>query len=518
MRVTRKMMNDNSVYNINANKEYMDKVNTQMATQKKFVDPSDDPITAVRALRFRSNLSEVTQYLGRNVSDAVSWTESTQTSIDSAKEIMRSLKAEYTSAANGTNESKDQRIYYENMKNLVDEYFSLGNASSEDRHLFTGYRTQDSLTFTAADFEARQTEVKDGKFSYVNITETMSKDDIESHTFTSRTGSGAYGSIGVTDAEIASPDTSDVNETQIQNVQVYRIRLSYKELDAGISHSLQGIDFVPVDQDYQIPLHTDSNGNLVPEAGKIYYNKNDGSLIFGEQTRDQLLSLMKANNGTVEFGYNKSTWHVGDVKPEYYFDCVDIGLNTSTPPDTSKYITYNDHQQAMNYHMGDSQDIKVNANACDVFTLDARRDLDEIYDLLNRLDSAQSKVDRLKNMQDSGTGDPQKVSDLLAAATKELEYAQKRVNEAFSRGMTRAEAYFDFVNLAGTTMGTTVKRLELIKTRLTEDKTTVQTQTSNNENIDLSVLTVDLSEATLSYSAALQVTGKISQQTLVNYI
>ena len=67
-------------------------------------------------------------------------------------------------------------------------------------------------------------------------------------------------------------------------------------------------------------------------------------------------------------------------------------------------------------------------------------------------------------------------------------------------------------------MGTAVKRLELIKTRLTEDKTTVQTQTSNNENIDLSTLTVDLSEATLSYNAALQVTGKISQQTLVSYI
>ena len=75
MRVTRKMMNSNSVYNINANKEHMDKLNTQMATQKKFTDPSDDPITAIRAIRYRTDLSEVSQYLDRNVSDAVSWTE-----------------------------------------------------------------------------------------------------------------------------------------------------------------------------------------------------------------------------------------------------------------------------------------------------------------------------------------------------------------------------------------------------------------------------------------------------------
>ena len=148
MRVTRKMMNSNSVYNINANKEHMDKLNTQMATQKKFTDPSDDPITAIRAIRYRTDLSEVSQYLDRNVSDAVSWTENTQTAIDSARELMRSLKAEYTSASNGTNESKDQRIYYDNMENLVKEFYSIGNTSTEDRYIFTGYRTTDSLTFT----------------------------------------------------------------------------------------------------------------------------------------------------------------------------------------------------------------------------------------------------------------------------------------------------------------------------------------------------------------------------------
>ena len=503
MRVTRKMMNDNSVYNINANKEYMDKVNTKMATQKKFVDPSDDPITAVRALRFRSNLTEVTQYLDRNVSDAVSWTGNTQTSIDSAKEIMRSLKAEYTSAANGTNESKDQRIYYENMKNLVDEYFSIGNASTEDRHLFTGYRTQDSLTFTAQDFEERQAEAADGKFKYIGIEETFTKDDIEDYSFTVRTGAGAHTSIGVTDGEISSLSDA-INETMIQNNQVYRLRLSYKELDSGISHSLSGLDFVSVKNDYQIPLP--------PEDNKIYFNKDKGTLIFGEQTKNELINKM--GDTGIDIEYNKSSWNVGDVKPEYYFNCEDVGVTPS--------IEYTDHQQSMYYHMGDSQNIKVNANACDVFTLDARRDLDEIHDYLNLLDGIQSKVDRLMEMQSDtekyNEGQQKTISDLLAAATKELEYAQNRVNEAFSSGMTRAGKYFDFVNAAATEMGTSVKRLELIKNRLTQDKTTVQTQTSNNENIDLSVLTVDLSEASLSYSAALQVTGKISQQTLVSYI
>ncbi len=507
MRVTRKMMNNNSLYNINANKEYMDKTNTQMATQKKYVNPSDDPITAIRAIRFRSNLSEVSQFLDRNVSDAVSWTENTQTAIDSAREIMRSLKAEYTAAANGTNESKDQRIYYENMENLVKEYYSIGNTSTEDRYIFTGYRTTDTLTFTDKDFEERSAAVTDGKFQYVGITESFKIEDIESYSFTKNTETNS--SYGVTDDDISSLSAS-MDETKIENVQVYRFRLSYKELDAGIGHSLDGIDFSPVADDYEIPTP--------PEDNKIYFNRNKGTLIFGDQTRTKLVNLLNTSAGAdgIAISYNKSSWKVGDVKPEYYFDCRDVGLGAGNE------ITYNDHQQAMNYHMGDSQTIKVNANACDVFTLDAQRDLDELHDALNLLDNARSKTKRIKEMKEDkdrySDSDQEKLDYLLAAAEKEQEYAQNKVNNMMSAGMTKAGKYFDQVNMAGTAIGTTVKRLELIRNRLTADKTTVTTQTSNNENVDLSVLAVDSSEASLSYSAALQVTGKIGQQTLINYI
>ncbi|MCR5775664.1 MAG: flagellar hook-associated protein 3, partial [Lachnospiraceae bacterium] len=67
------MMSNNSLANINTNKQYLDKLNNQMATQKKITKPSDDPIIAVRALRLRSNLAEVEQYYGANVPDAQAW-------------------------------------------------------------------------------------------------------------------------------------------------------------------------------------------------------------------------------------------------------------------------------------------------------------------------------------------------------------------------------------------------------------------------------------------------------------
>ena len=55
-------MQRNNLSNINTNKVYQDKLSTQMSTQKKVSRPSDDPVVSIRALRLRSNVTEVTQY------------------------------------------------------------------------------------------------------------------------------------------------------------------------------------------------------------------------------------------------------------------------------------------------------------------------------------------------------------------------------------------------------------------------------------------------------------------------
>lgn len=62
MRITNRIMENNSLYNINNNKILQDKLSTQMSTTKKLTRPSDDPVTAIRALRLRTSVSELTQY------------------------------------------------------------------------------------------------------------------------------------------------------------------------------------------------------------------------------------------------------------------------------------------------------------------------------------------------------------------------------------------------------------------------------------------------------------------------
>ena len=62
MRITTKIIQNNSLNNINTNKLLQDKLSQQMSTEKKVNRPSDDPIVAIRALRLRTNVNQVTQY------------------------------------------------------------------------------------------------------------------------------------------------------------------------------------------------------------------------------------------------------------------------------------------------------------------------------------------------------------------------------------------------------------------------------------------------------------------------
>ena len=62
MRITNKMMTNNMLYNINSNKSSLSSLEEQYSTGLAIQRPSDDPIVAVRALKLRTNLSELNQY------------------------------------------------------------------------------------------------------------------------------------------------------------------------------------------------------------------------------------------------------------------------------------------------------------------------------------------------------------------------------------------------------------------------------------------------------------------------
>ena len=67
-------------------------------------------------------------------------------------------------------------------------------------------------------------------------------------------------------------------------------------------------------------------------------------------------------------------------------------------------------------------------------------------------------------------------------------------------------------------VGNRIQRLDLTKTRLTEQKTNFKSLKSQNEDIDLEEVVVNYTAAQLVYNAALSAASKVVQQTLLDFI
>ena len=76
----------------------------------------------------------------------------------------------------------------------------------------------------------------------------------------------------------------------------------------------------------------------------------------------------------------------------------------------------------------------------------------------------------------------------------------------------------DKVNEATTNCGTREKKLDLIKNRLMSQKTNFETLESENENVEITDVALQLKGAELTYQAALMSTSKILQTSLMHYI
>ena len=87
MRITSKIIQNNALSNINNNKLMENKYQNQMSTGKKILRPSEDPVVAIRSLRLRTTLSEVTQYRDKNAEDADSWLTLTEDAINTVNGV-----------------------------------------------------------------------------------------------------------------------------------------------------------------------------------------------------------------------------------------------------------------------------------------------------------------------------------------------------------------------------------------------------------------------------------------------
>ncbi|MCM1049036.1 MAG: hypothetical protein NC433_11505 [Clostridiales bacterium] len=634
MRMTNKIMRNNSLYNINQNKILEDRLSNSMTNQSKITRPSDDPVVAIRALRLRTNVSTVTQYYDKNAPDADQWLSVTGDALDTVGAVLKSLYSQVTDASKKSLTYSDLKIIYEQMESLTKEFYASGNVDYAGRYVFSGFRTDTPITFTEENIMDFNKETENRK-TYV-IEEEFGYSDISTINYTN--WKDAKDELGVT------------NET------LYRFRLSYDNLNnsAANGEKIKSEDFqlyidmagepaaVQVYDDaetaYRAVIAESAKGNeimaYVPSTGELVFSKAyyDGTSGVGPTAITE--------NMQVRVKYTKSEWVAGDINPVHYFHCIGTDernandamklesaedalskiqsvyadtqevlkslragskdavddaketidealkeLNSVVPAEgdtdtedalaaaitaltTAKtavdaadstnsaslvqarldtmsalddiqkaedkaqievnrirnhLVEYNpdDQSQDIYYDVGFNQEIQVNTVADEVFTHNVGRDADDFTIYLEQLRTVEEKIDDIKGKMTEYAEDSTEYKNLkleLDAVNKAYTYVRDNVQTRFENQISKYQKYIDDTNVAVTNNGTRGSRLDLITSRLMNQKATFKDLQSNNEDADVSELAVQLKSSELTYEAALMATSKIMQTNLMNYI
>ncbi|MCI9150012.1 MAG: flagellar hook-associated protein 3 [Lachnospiraceae bacterium] len=498
MRVTNSMINRNSMTNMNRNKVSVDAMNTQMTTQKKISRPSEDPVIAIRALRLRTNLSEINQYYTKNIPDAESWLELTETAIKNMKEIVSEVYKQCVKGSTDTLKAEDRSAILQNLQALRSQIYKEGNADNAGRTIFTGYKTGSQLTFATDELETRY-----------NITESFSFEDIDEKRY--------YADLVDVPTNMGEVQNDVALEDMPKEAVHMRVRLSYAELETP-----------PAGEELELKV-TDAQGNASTITTKtmsyadwadsdfavaddeVLFIPESGELIFGKDVSEQL----KGDKANFTVNYNKTGFNDGEIRPEHYFDCVNI-------TDEKNPITYKKEIQEIAYTICFDQTLVVNTQASDVFDASIGRDVDELTDAVQSAIAAHDKIAKLeamKNQEQYADKESQELLDhWMEAAKKEASYMDDNMQKLYSKAVGDFQGYLDDIVAAQTDVGSKGDRLELTKTRVENQKTSFEKLKSTNEDRELSDIIIDYTSAYTAYQASLMASSKSNQQTLLNYI
>lgn len=507
MRITNKIISNNAVTNINNNKVYEDKINNQLATGSKINRPSDDPVVAIRALRLRTNLSQVSQYYSKNIPDAESWLDVTESAVDTTIEIIKDMYANCTKGAAGFQTSEDRSKVLDNIKALQKEVYATADADYAGRYVFSGYRTDTPITFGVAT-----------KQPYT-ITEQLTSEAIDQITYVdvnkldSMTEGNAAG-LGVTE--------QDVDDSQIT-----RIRLAYQNCSADVAPTISYYDTAGKLQTVTAATISINDATRNPYtsvdavASGVVYIPETGELLLHENVTQRLKDTLDnaatpdVDEAQIRITYEKNNFVASDIRPEHFFYCETNGTVYN-----QEYLT-NDQsdnaKQYISYDVGFNQSVRVNTLASELFSPAIGRDVDDLIHAIEDVDVMENNIKILERMQEASPDD-QDIAERLAAAKKAGTLLNDKMQKLFEKNITNMQGHLNKANSALTAVGNRSSRVELVSNRLAKQKVNFQELSSENEDVDLTEAAIELGSVELAYQAALMATGKISQTTLLNYI
>lgn len=501
MRVTNTMISNSSRTHITNAKNYLMTAQNQYTTQKKILRPSDDPTVAIRSLQLRTTYTQIDQYVEKNVQDAMSWMDTTESALKNINSILINMKGYLNQGANDPLEPDDRNSVLAALKEYASSVFEdEANTDYSGRYMFTGYRTDTSLLFPS---ETTNLEYK--------ITENFDSEAIRTVKYVS--GGATYD---------ASKDSDDyASEYPVQST-AYRLQLAY---DNCSNTPITDENGNPVGDAVTITLSSSntplnvatvssSDANAYdPDALGVdaVYIYDTGEVVFSQSAYDNI----HENEADIKVEYTKKSFDKSDIRPEMYFEC------TSHNTTSNKTTNYSEpSEQNINYEINFSQTSVVNTQARDAISTDIYRTIDYIEKAINAVTDIEKRIEDVDNLiaNESDETALENYNKLKEMLETEKKLQTDVMTEAFGMGLTMVDKTQEKVNVALADLGSRYNRLELMYDKLLDQRTDTEEKLSNNEDVDIADAYINLTQADNLYQSALSSTAQILGNSLLDYI
>ncbi|NHC42276.1 flagellar hook-associated protein FlgL [Bacillus sp. MM2020_1] len=137
LRVTQNILNQNLLFNLQRTNKTMDRLQEQVSSGRAINKPSDNPVTAVRSMFYRSSLNEIDQYK-RNADDGISWMTTTDESLDEVTSVLQRVRELTVQGASGTNSETDRYAIAEEINQLKEHLGEISNSQIAGKYIFAG--------------------------------------------------------------------------------------------------------------------------------------------------------------------------------------------------------------------------------------------------------------------------------------------------------------------------------------------------------------------------------------------
>ena len=511
MRITNQMVSGNSLRNMQKSMSAVNTRTQQLTTGKKVSKASEDPVTAIRALKLRTTVNQLEQYKKKNIPDANSWLDISTTSLENIKKRITDINEYCVQGSTDSFSTSDRGAIIDSLKQLREMIFDEGNSTYAGRYIFSGYKTDRSLAFSETD----NTSI----YSY-DITEHFTSDDFD----IKNTVLNGVDETKV-DEYLASPPTSTYKQPDPSTA--YRLTLAYNNIDTENYDGKNPPVISATNPDgttMDISAFTvttmkkaDADKYYELEPDDIHIILETGEIVMGEDAYNKLKTA-----GDIRVDYPKQKFEAGDLRPEHYFDCRQYTVQSDG---TRKAIDYKrpEDGQLIYYEVNFNQSIQVNTEGSKLINPDIANYIDDLIYVLEDLDAAEKTQTKLKAMlndkQYSNNEDAVKqINIMLSDIDVEVAVRKENLQKTFSGNIKNFQDYLSEISAMESDIGSRLSKLEMVEVRVKEQYAEFKELKSQNEDVETDEAIIDFNEANLVYESALAATSNIMKKSLLDYL